>query len=81
MQVIAKSRFWGIRRPIYIEDFDSARLHISEINDLVVITLRDLKEGVHYQLVVGAVLSIRKCLFFNLYREFESDRYTVNFIY
>jgi hypothetical protein len=80
-KVYKLTRSRGILRPTYIEDFDSARLHISEINDLAVIALRDLKKGVHYQLMVGAVLSIKKFLLFNLYREFESDRYTVNFIY
>ena len=71
----------GIRRPTYIEDFDSARLHISELNDLAVMSLADLKKGEHYQLMVGAVLSLKKFLLFNFYRELKTDRYTVNFIY
>ncbi len=76
---ITRSR--GIRRPTYLEDFDSARLHISAINDLAVISLADLKKGTHYQLMVGAVLSIKKHLLFNLNRKIKTDRYTVNFIY
>ena len=76
---ITRSR--GILRPTYIEDFDSARLHISELSDLAVISLADLKKGTHYQLMVGAVLSLKKFLLFNLYRELKTDRYTVNFIY
>ena len=71
----------GIRRPIYIEDFGSARRHISEINNLAVTAFRNLKKGAHYQLMVGAVLSIKKFPLLNLFHEFESDRYTVNFIY
>jgi hypothetical protein len=76
---ITRSR--GILRPTYVEDFDSARRHISEINDLAVISLADLKKGTHYQLMVGAVLSLKKFLLFNLFRELKTDRYTVNFIY
>lgn len=60
---ITRSR--GILRPTYIEDFDSARLYISKVNDLAVIALGDLKEGVHYQLMVGAVLSLKKYPLFN----------------
>ena len=76
---ITRSR--GILRPTYIEDFDSARRHISEISDLAVISLADLKKGDHYQLMVGAVLSLKNFLLFNFYRELKTDRYTVNFIY
>jgi hypothetical protein len=76
---IIRSR--GMLRPTYSEDFDTARLIISEINDLKVIELRDLEKGAHYQLMVGTVLSAKKYPLFNLYQEFESDRYTVNFIF
>ena len=76
---IIRSR--GMLRPTYIEDFDKARLLISEINDLEVISLTDLKKGEHYQLMVGTVISVKKYPLFNLYREFKTDRYTVNFIY
>ncbi len=76
---ILRSR--GIMRPTYIEDFDTARLLISEIRDLEVISLSHLKKGEHYQLMVGTVLSEKKYPLFNLYREFKTDRYTVNFIY
>ena len=68
-------------RPTYIEDFDTARRLISEIRDLEVISLKDLKKGEHYQLMVGTVLSVKKYPLFNLYREFKTDRYTVNFIF
>jgi len=71
----------GMLRTTYVEDFDSARLLISEINNLEVLALRDLKKGEQYQLMVGTVLSLKKYPLFNLYREFKTDRYTVNFIY
>jgi hypothetical protein len=71
----------GMLRPTYVEDFDTARQLISEINNLEVIALRDLKKGEQYQLMVGTVLSLKKYPLFNLYREFKTDRYTVNFIY
>jgi len=71
----------GILRPTYIEDFEKARLHISEVNDVEVISLKELKKGGHYQLMVGAGLSVRKYAFFNLFREVKNDHYTINFIY
>ncbi len=76
---IIRSR--GIMRPTYIEDFDTARRLISEISDLEVISLKNLKKGEHYQLMVATVLSEKKYPLFNLYREFKTDRYTVNFIF
>ena len=76
---IIRSR--GIMRPTYIEDFDTARRLISEISDFKVISLKNLKKGEHYQLMVGTVLNLKNYPLFNLYREFKTDRYTVNFIY
>ena len=71
----------GMLRPSDIEDFDTARLLISEVNNLKVISLKKLKKGGHYQLRVGAGLSVRKYAFFNLFREVKNDHYTINFIY
>jgi hypothetical protein len=71
----------GVLRPVYIEDFEKARVHISEINNLKVISLKELNKGEHYQLMVGAGLSVRKYAFFNLFREVKNDHYTINFIY
>ena len=68
-------------QPTTVDDFDTARLLISEIFDLAVIALADLKKGEHYQLMVGTVLSLKRYPLFNLYQEFMTDRYTVNFIY
>ena len=68
-------------QPTTVDDFDTARLLISEIIDLEVIALRDLKMGEHYQLMVGTVLSLKRYPLFNLYQDFITDRYTVNFIY
>jgi hypothetical protein len=76
---IIRSR--GMLRPTYSEDFDTARLLISEISNLKVIELRNLKKGAQYQLMVGTVVSVKKYPLFNLYHEFESDRYTINFIF
>ncbi len=68
-------------QPTTVDDFDTARRLISEIIDLAVIALTDLKKGEHYQLMVGTVLSLKRYPLFNLYQEFITDRYTVNFIY
>ena len=75
------ARFPGRLQPTYIEDFDSARLIISAIDELVVIPLTELKKSQHYQLMVGTVLSKREISFFNFFQGFKTDRYTVNFIY
>ena len=71
----------GVLRPIYIENFEKARLYISEISNLEVISLKDLNKGKHYQLMVVAGLSLRKYDFLNLFREVKNDHYTINFIY
>lgn len=71
----------GVLRPIYMENFEKARLYISEISNLEVISLNNLNKGKHYQLMVGAGLSLRKYEFFNLFREVKNDHYTINFIY
>ena len=70
----------GMLQPTYVADFDTARLLISEINNLEVIALRDLKKGEQYQLMVGTVISLKNYPLFNFYRKFKTDRYTVNFI-
>ena len=57
----------GLLRPTYMENFEKARLHISEINNLEVISLKELKKGEHYQLMVGTGFSVRKYAFFNLF--------------
>jgi len=68
-------------QPTTVDDFDTARLLISEIIDLAVTALSDLRKGEHYQLMVGTVLSLKRYHLFNLYQEFMTDRYSVNFIY
>jgi len=68
-------------QPTTVDDFDTARLLISEVIDLAVIALGDLKKGEHYQLMVGTVLSLKRHHLFSLYQEFMTDRYSVNFIY
>ena len=73
------TRSRGPLRPIYMDDFQNARLQFSEISNLEVIALKDLTRGEHYQLSVSAGLSIRKYAFFNLFQEVKNDRYTINF--
>lgn len=68
-------------QPATVDDFDTARLLISEVIDLAVIALTDLKKGEHYQLMVGTMLSLKRYPLFNLYQEVITDRYSVNFIY
>jgi len=65
----------------YTKDLDHALRMVSEIDDLEIMALRSLQKGGHYQLMVGTVLSIKSYPLLSIFREFKSDRYTVNFIH
>ncbi len=55
---IIRSR--GSTHPVYVNNFEKARQLFSEINGLEVISLSDLEKGGHYQLMVSAVLCVKK---------------------
>jgi hypothetical protein len=74
-------RSWENREPLIVKKIEEARQLISEINAMKVIQLKRLKKGHHYQLKVKSELNDKKFLFFGLPWEFETDWYTINFIF
>lgn len=74
-------REWEETGPLVVKEFENARLLISEINSLKILPLADLKKGKHYQLTVKSELIDKKFHIFSLPWEFETDWYTINFIY
>jgi len=54
---------------------------MSEISGLQVISATRLKRGEHYQLKVKSELGDKKYLFSGFPWEFETDWYTINFVY
>jgi len=63
------------------KDPAEAQRILSEINGLNVIPLERLKKGAHYQLRIKSELQDRSYLFSGTPWEFETDWYTINFIY
>ena len=74
-------RTWEKAGASMVLNFEKARQLISEINSLEVIPLKSLKKGKHYQLKVKSELNDRNYFFSRLPWEFETDWYTINFIY
>ena len=75
------TRAWENRGKQVVKDIDAARKAISEIDGLVVLPLNRLTEGRTYQLRVKSKLDDKKFLFLNYPWGFETDWYTINFIY
>ncbi len=74
-------RSWEKRSPSTIKDFKKAQSLFSEIKGFDVIPLKRLKKGQHYQLRVKSELSENKVHFPGFPWKFETDWYTLNFIY
>ena len=74
-------RSWEKGIPLVIKDFEKAQSLFSEIKGFDVIPLKRLKKGKHYQLRVKSELSENKVNFTGFPWEFETDWYTINFIY
>ena len=74
-------RSWEKRIPLVIKDFEKAQSLFSEIKGFDVIPLKRLKKGEHYQLRVKSELNEKKFPFADFPQEFETDWYTLNFIY
>ena len=74
-------RSWGKIDPLVTKNFEKARLLMSEIDGLKVIPLTRIKKGKHYQLRVKSELNEKKIPFSGFPWEFETDWYTINFIY
>ena len=74
-------RSWKKSDPVVEKDFMQALKFLSEIKGLDIIFLSRLKKGAHYQLRIKSELKDRSYLFSSTPWEFETDWYTINFIY
>ena len=75
------SRAWENKGVVVVKNLEEARAVISEINGLAVLPHARLKKGRHYQLRVKSELDDKKFRFLSFPWEFETDWYTINFIY
>ena len=75
------ARSWEKAGPLVAKYSDKAYLLMSEIDSLKIIPFNRLKKGEHYQLRVKSELDEKKFPFAGFPWEFETDWYTVNFIY
>jgi hypothetical protein len=84
----AVSRSWDSNSPVVLQSFDTAKKLMTEIDSLKVIPLGMLEKGKQYQILAKAKLSrvtlpyyLHYVLFFLSLWDFETDWYTIDFIY
>jgi hypothetical protein len=82
------TRSWDSSSPAVVRSFDAAKKLMAEIDSLKVIPLKQLKKGSQYQIQAKAKLSrvtlpyyLHYILFFLSLWDFETDWYTIDFIY
>ncbi len=82
------SRSWDSSSPVVVGSFEAARKLMTEIDSLKVIPLAALEKGKRYQIQAKAKLSrvtlpykLHYVLFFLSLWDFETDWYTIDFIY
>ncbi|MGD8703468.1 MAG: DUF4390 domain-containing protein [Desulfosarcina sp.] len=82
------SRSWDSNSPVVVQAFDTAKKLMTEIDSLNVISLGKLEKGKQYQIQAKAKLSrvtlpyyLHYVLFFLSLWDFETDWYTIDFIY
>jgi Domain of unknown function (DUF4390) len=82
------TRSWEKSGPQVTQSFDEAQKLMTEIDSLKIVPLKQLEKGRHYQLRAKAELSkvtlpfyLHYVLFFVSLWDFETDLYTVDFIY
>ena len=81
-------RSWQNGNPVVTKSFEEARKLMREIDSLKVVSLSTLEKGSQYQLGAKAELSkltlpfyLHRVLFFLSAWDFETDWYTIDFIY
>jgi hypothetical protein len=81
-------RSWDKSGPLVTKSFEEAQNLMSEIDSLKVVSLKQLEKGRHYQIRAKAELSkvtlpfyLHYVFFFVSLWDFETDLYTVDFIY
>ena len=84
----AVSRSWDSNSPVVVQSFDTAKKLMIEIDSLKVIPLGLLEKGKQYQIQTKAKLRrvtlpyyLHYVLFFLSLWDFETDWYTIDFIY
>jgi hypothetical protein len=84
----AVSRSWDSGSPVVVQSFGTAKKLMTEIDSLKVVPLELLKKGDRYQIQAKAKLSritlpyyLHYVLFFLSLWDFETDWYTIDFIY
>ncbi len=82
------SRSWDDNSPVVVQSFAEAQKLMAEINSLKIIPLNMLEKGRQYQIRAKAKLSkltlpyyLHYVLFFLSLWDFETDWYTIDFIY
>jgi len=82
------TRSWDGDRPHAVKSFDEAKKLMSEIDSLPIVSLSELEKGRQYQIRAKAKLSkltlpfyLHYILFFMSLWDFETDWYTIDFIY
>lgn len=82
------TRSWDGDRPHVVKAFDEAKKLMSEIDSLSIVSLSELEKGRQYQIRAKAKLSkltlpfyLHYILFFMSLWDFETDWYTIDFIY
>jgi hypothetical protein len=82
------TRSWEGDKPLIVKTFEEAKKLMSEVDSLVVAPLDHLEKGQQYQIRAKAELSkvtlpfyLHYVLFFVSLWDFETDWYTVDFIY
>ena len=81
-------RSWENGDPLVMQSFDEARELMTEIDSLKIVPLRMLEKGRRYQIRAKAELSkltlpysLHYVLFFVSLWDFETDLYTIDFVY
>lgn len=84
----AVSRSWDSNSPVIVQSFDTAKKLMTEVDSLKVIPLKALDKGKRYQIQAKAKLDritlpyyLHYVLFFLSLWDFETDWYTIDFIY
>lgn len=84
----AVTRSWDGNSPVIVQSFDVAKQLMTEIDSLNVIPLDHLEKGKQYQIQAKAKLSrvtlpyyLHYVLFFLSFWDFETDWYTIDFVY
>ena len=82
------TRSWDGNRPQVVKSFNEAKKLMKEIDSLPIVSLSELEKGKQYQIRAKAKLSeltlpfyLHYILFFMSLWDFETDWYTIDFIY